>query len=598
GPVAPPQPDPPITDPDPPVTDPNPPQPDPKPPVIIPPVEPPDDPDEQTDDPPEGPVDEEPQGPTVTLSAINYWAELYHAEVIYVITPNDAEDITSSAVVTSAREPGYSFFIPSSSETTVRYNADVVEYMEYFSADYWHCDITVSYTLDGEAKSETFNLGASPAVADMPWLYDTGTSSSGPTNAKTVTSNLSLYYPSDYRHTFDAAGFWMVRLGWMDSSYNVILEDQQKVIWSGFDDSGPFSGPTGPVSDSGRLRLDYVYSGTVDVTPPDLTGTAAYFYLEYFYGGDAADTYDGATYDVRSPESVRSFPQPVAASTSYTDPTVTLSGITYWGEFNGPFGLHHMEVDYNIDPQDADPGSITSDVTVQAYNVDGPDTYPVDGMAVSKSGITGYGDVMANMNTYNKLFYNSGTKWQTTVTLHYTIGGAARTKEVTFPLQGPDRHYRLEMYTTGDQEMMDIDIMYPMDDPHTYELKITRVDITFYQKHTEDSGVWWENLGDSVPIWQYDPAHPERDPFVGPTTNTYDSDSDGNDDMAVINYVTGPGSLVNNALSGMSIPAGATHYFLTFHAEGRGTDTRDSAVYDIIGGLTNWLDFDSNYFEL
>ena len=560
--------------------------PDPTDPVTDPPVEevdPPEDPTEPVIDPP---VEEGPKGPEVSLSAINYWSDVYHAEVIYVITANDAENITSSAVVTSAREPAYSFEVPESAGSgTIRYNADVIEHMEYLSADYWNCVITVNYTLDGESKSETFNLGASPTLADMLWLQDHGTVSSGPVDAKTVTSNLVLSYPSDYRHTFDDAGFWEVRLGWMDSGYNVIYQDSMKTVWNGWIGAGPFSGPTGPVSNGDRMELTYVYSGTVDATAP---GPADYFYLEFSYGGDAYDTYDGAVYDVRNPETVRTFPQ--SLSGSFTEPTVQLGDIIYWGEFNGPYGLHHIEVDYNITPNDADPGSITSDVTLQAYYTDTSDPYPVSGHTVSATGISGSGDLAANMNSAGIMYYNSGESWQTVITMHYTVGGEAKTTTVTFDPKKPDKHYRLDMYTVGNIEVMEIFIEYALDDPHVYDLRITEMALQFA---VNESG-YWQALGDPVTIW----TEADGDIFSGPDVSDLDSDNDGNPDMMVIHFITGPDTLTYSAISGMSVPPEATHFRLIFKAEGTGTDSRDSAVYTVVGGITNWIDTDDDYIDL
>lgn len=582
------QPVPPVTDPTPPVTDPTPPVTDP----ITDPITPPYDPGEP-DNPPEDPVDDGPKGPEVSLSAINYWFELYHAEVIYVITANDATDITSSAVVTSSREPGYSFDIPEQSGAgTIRFNDSVVEYMELLSADYWTCDITVSYTLDGESKTETFNLGASPNVAEYLRLYEAGTTASGPTNAKTVTSPLYLYYSSDYRHTFEDTGFWNVTIGWMDSSFNVLYESTDP-IWNGPIGSGPFSGPTGPASDSGGMRMDYVYRATgIDVTPPAGVGNAVYFFLEYSFGGDATDTYGGSAYDVRNPESVRCYPQPIA-DTSYTEPVVTLGDITYWGDFNGDYGLHHIEVDYNIDPKDADAGSITSDVTLQAYFTDTPTPEIQDGKKVSATGISGSGDLIANMNSAGIMFYNSGEQWQPTVTVHYTVGGVPKTTTVTFDYQRPDKHYTLHMSASGD-EILNIYVEYPLDDPHEYDISFTSVEIQLFEK----DGDYWDMVGSPITLWAYDPSDPDAYVFSDPYYYQYDADSDGTDDTKVMHFETGIFSVVINSLREMTLPAEATHFRLIFHAEGTGKDTRDSEVYTIVGGVNNWGDFDSEYYQL
>ncbi|MBQ1466259.1 MAG: hypothetical protein IIZ17_06240 [Eubacteriaceae bacterium] len=561
--------------------------PDPTDPVIDPPIEdvtPP-------EDPIEDPVTDDPKGPQVSLSALNYWMELYHAEVIYVITANDAENITSSAVVTSARNPVYSFEVPETSGSgTIRYNADVIEHMEYESADYWNCVITVNYTLEGEAKSETFNLGASPTLADMPWLQDHGTVSSGPANAKTVTSNLVLSYPSDYRHTFEDAGFWEIKLGWMDADLHVVDEDSMKTVWNGWIGEGPFSGPTGPVSAGDRMELTYVYSGTVDATPPGPYSTAQYFYLEFSYGGDAHDTYDGAGYDVRNPESVCTYPQSLASSSAFTEPTVQLGDISYWGEFNGPYGLHHIEVDYNITLNDADPGSMSSDVTLQAYYTDTSDPYPVSGHTVSATGISGSGDLAAHMNSAGIMFFNSGESWQTVITMHYTVGGEAKTTTVTFDPKKPDKHHRLEMHTNGSIEIMDIYIGYDLDDPHVYDLRITEIALQF----AANEYGYWETLGDPVPIW----TEADGGMFSDPELLEIDTDSDGNPDAMAIHFITGPDSLAYNAISGMSVPSGATHFRLIFKAEGTGTDSRNSTVYTVVGGLTNWVESDDDYIEL
>ena len=545
--------------------------PDPTDPVIDPPIEdvtPP-------EDPIEDPVTNDPKGPQVSLSALNYWMELYHAEVIYVITANDAENITSSAVVTSARNPVYSFEVPETSGSgTKRYNADVIEHMEYESGDYWNCVITVNYTLEGEAKSETFNLGAIPTLADMPRLQDHGTVSSGPANAKTVTSNLVLSYSSDYRHTFEDAGFWEIKLGWMDADLHVVDEDSMKTVWNGWIGEGSFSGPTGPVSAGDRMELTYVYSGTVDATPPGPYSTAQYFYLEFSYGGDAHDTYDGAGYDVRNPESVRTYPQSLASSSAFTEPTVQLGDITYWGDLNVDAGLHHLQVDYRIELPTENTAlytDFTSSVTVKQDPDSISDPSYLSDSSVTSDTNTGTGTsdlpLRANMDTTGILRFNSVERWIVTVDVSYKYNGVPMSMSVSFADKHPNKSSTVYMSSGDSGEQIDISISYPADDPHAYTMRFTKVEIEFA---IEDDYGFIQPLGDRLTVWEYtdETDYAERFGDFDPNDTTQTT-IDGYD-YKFIHYVTGTPYETRS-----SRPPDATHYKVIFHLDVTGTDERD-----------------------
>ena len=170
------------------------------------------------------------------------------------------------------------------------------------------------------------------------------------------------------------------------------------------------------------------------------------------------------------------------------------------------------------------------------------------------------------------------------------MGGEAKTTTVTFDPKKPDKHHRLEMHTSGNIEIMDIYIGYDLDDPHVYDLRITEIALQF----AANEYGYWETLGDPVTIW----TEADGGMFSDPELLEIDTDSDGNPDAMTIHFITGPDSLAYNAISGMSVPSGATHFRLIFNAEGTGTDSRNSTVYTVVGGLTNWVESDDDYIEL
>lgn len=97
------------------------------------------------------------------------------------------------------------------------------------------------------------------------------------------------------------------------------------------------------------------------------------------------------------------------------EPTVEVTKITYF------YGFEHAHVTYTITPNDADPGSIQSQVKV---------TSRVNPTLSGASGpVDGSGDLTAGLFATAAM---SSDPWRTDVTLDYKVGGAAKTLTATF----------------------------------------------------------------------------------------------------------------------------------------------------------------------
>ena len=148
-----------------------------------------------------------------------YWDQVAHVELEYVVTANEATGLSSQAKISSTANPLLGFqSVPVTGEGTFTSNHHVSEYMEPISGDSWKTEIRLDYTLEGESKSKVFTFVQAPEYQGLLRLYDLGTSSEGPTGAKTVDCTMGFYYPSDYHHSFDGSCF-QISIGWMDSSY-------------------------------------------------------------------------------------------------------------------------------------------------------------------------------------------------------------------------------------------------------------------------------------------------------------------------------------------------------------------------------------------
>ena len=529
-----------------PVTPPPEPTPTPTPPVPTPPVPTPTSPPTLTE-------------PTVSLSHVYYWDQVAHVELEYVVTANDATGLSSQAKISSTANPLLGFqSVPVTGEGTFTSNHHVIEYMEPISGDSWKTEIRLDYTLEGESKSKVFTFVQAPEYQGLLRLYDIGTSSEGPTGAKTVDCTMGFYYPSDYHHSFDGSCF-QISIGWMDSSYQKL--GSESILWSLWDGGDPVSGPDGPVADGSDQILKYHYNGVVDARPSAelLAAGATHFYLKFSIGSEATYDGDGDLYSVYDPYEVQTYPQPLAASPG--EPSVSFSHLWYWGEFNSSpaeLGLRHLELEYVLDPGTSDSGSLTADVRV----ISDQDS----GRYVEWTGLAATGTVTLNMNTGGVLYYNSTERWIPQITLHYTMSGAPRTVVYSGPAQAPDRAWQLQMETNVNSDAAQIVISSESDDRHSYDPWISQVDMIWYRQ----DGGYWETVGSPTTVWTGDPLL-----MMGP-------DGPYNDGSRNSFYYT----FLYNELDFSTIaPPEASHFRIVVHAGATGTDPYDGTVYTHIGDV-------------
>ena len=227
-----------------------------------------------------------------------------------------------------------------------------------------------------------------------------------------------------------------------------------------------------------------------------------------------------------------------------------------------------MEVEYNIDPNDADPASISSTVTVSS--VADP------GKSVTDT-VAGDGTQDAELQCEGALFPTSADDWLTEVEVAYTVDGEAKTTDVS--VTGDPEIWPFTMNadfgwqggTRDDMEIgYEIDFTSKSADPMTYDVEFTSAVLEWAKDDggglmPTDSKVIWDGSGPS--------------PYYGP----YPSD-DGT--TKTIGY-----SFWEDSLDATPPGADETHFRLIFQAEGTGTDT-DGAVYPFAeGSLTHYTDY-------
>ncbi len=505
-----------------------------------------------------------PKGPTVTLSHAKYWHQIGHAELAYEITANDAEEIVSSSVVSSARNPSMTFSTGERSGSgLVTVNRNVAGEMEYSSADAWTVDVTLSYTLDGEAKTETVSLSASPELQGDLRLYGLGASIEDRNDdMMLLTGNVGFYYPADYRHSFSPR-FTRVQVGWMDAGKNKILPEETMTLWeydADYPDNYPFTGGESPVDDGEDKILKYQFTGDMPFYIPETDEgvPASYFYLIYEMEGSAVDSLDGSSYTILDPTRLEDSP------VFCNEPFAYLWGLTYWGDFNSPTGLCHLEAEYYVDPGGADPGSVVSSIKLSAED---------DGSrSVTKAGVTDLYDLSANWDVYGILFYNSVERWKAEIEVGYTLDGIPMKKTYTEgDLYAYDSHSVQSSfdYDPG-KGVAEISFLTDFNDRHSYSFSFQKAELVW----TREVDGYYEPVGEPTVIWTSDTGgdSPFEGPF-GPTDDGY---------YKVISYqfryVLG---------SDTTAPDGATHYHFRFTVNAAGQDT-DGTVYTSRGGIADY----------
>lgn len=512
--------------------------------------------------------------PTIEISHVYYWDCLSHVEVEYTVAANDATDISTTTTVQSNREPSMKLTMPTSSGGgTKDVNADSYGQLQYLSGDAWTTVATMTYTLNGEVKTKRATTTAQPEFMGFSWFSPMGTSSSGSNSEKSVYALMDFSYSASDRHQYNVR-VTKVTLGWMkpvlDPSWGGYTLDpvgDTRVIWDGSGTS-PVSGPYGPTQDGDSKYLRFEFNQTIDVTPSASASAAGatHFYLIFDIAGTGTDT-DGTAYQLRYPTYGQSVPDSLSGDVSFTEPDISFETLTLWS------GVDHVEVEYDIEPNDADVSSLSSSMSITNAS-DG-------GFIASGSGGSMYGTVDVNATAAAAYSTPNPGTWTVQITLDYNVMGSPHSKTVT--VNTVPTVYNLEeeadyIVHQGPPEQATVNyevyFMSSVDDRHTYYPTFTAA----YIEWAAESGGTYVPVASRQIVWNGGDPNPYYGPY--PYSNTYWNFIGYSFWHQTVNTVP-PASA-----------SGATHFRLIFEAGGYGTDT-DGTNYTFHGVkrelATEWL---------
>jgi hypothetical protein len=338
-----------------------------------------------------------------------------------------------------------------------------------------------------------------------------------------------------------------------------------RVVWDG---SGtcPVTGPVGPTIDGDNARLQFTYSKTLNVEPDSYTASLdpTHFYFIYYISGTGRDT-DGTVYTLRYPTYGQSSPDTLA-TVSYEEPDLSITHVWYWPIIN------HIEVEYEIEPNDAEPSSINSAVTVSTSS----SSYPI---AQQSMGVQ-YGTIDANMSAMGDIGPSSASSWVTEVTMTYSMGGQTKTKSAS--VFGTSRIWEFDVISSylmheGPPDSatvnFEVECMYELEDRHEYSPNFYKASIEWGKE--ENGSI--EQIGSAMTFYPSSMDNPYYGPY--PYSNSY---------AKFIGYSFWCQSVPATPPVGTS----ASHFRLIFTADGYGTDT-DGTQYPFVGGeiecVTDWM---------
>ena len=210
--------------------------------------------------------------PTVSFSALRYWGEFNAPgsgidlfELSYVLTPNDATDLSADVSLSSSFEISYNWSdVTQTGAVSLRRSAGGSPFN--VSAAQWTPQVVLHYKLGGVEREETFNFGVVPLTGYRPMFSLTY-------SGATVTASLGSDGGDPF--SYSVPGITAVEIKWLqqtsDSSWNTLSSTK---LW-------PDAGTMEAVSEGSVYR--YTIPGAIN--PP---GDATHFMLSFL-----TDSYTG-----------------------------------------------------------------------------------------------------------------------------------------------------------------------------------------------------------------------------------------------------------------------------------------------------------------
>ena len=218
------------------------------------------------------PLEASPNAPTVSFSALRYWGEFNAPgygidlfELSYVLTPNDATDLSADVSLSSSFGNSYNWSdVTQTGAVSLRRSAGGSPFN--VSAAQWTPEVVLHYKLGGVEREEIFNFGVVPLTGYRPMFSLTY-------SGATVTASLGSDGGDPF--SYSVPGITAVEIEWLqqtsDSSWNYLSSTQ---LWPG-------AGTMEAVSEGSVYR--YTIPGAIN--PP---GDATHFMLSFL-----TDSYTG-----------------------------------------------------------------------------------------------------------------------------------------------------------------------------------------------------------------------------------------------------------------------------------------------------------------
>lgn len=496
--------------------------------------------------------------PEISFSAV-FYESLNHIALNIEITANEATDLVTTINVMTNSEDSFGGSFRGKNSFTLNSETGNAEY----AGDPWGVGGSMSYTLNGESKTDEISETVTPKTVTATVTERNG-------NAETVeideeeyvhvTENFVFSYAGDDVHEYDV-NVVGIDIGWaVGNGSGYTTAGDIETVWTK-DDGGS---PVTRTIDSASKQITYTYEDNLFLDEYDPPSSATYFYLVFYFEGTGRDKntvdYDDpslAEFKLVKPTMLVCQPLPTGREPppEPSPPTVEVSGLYSWSAYGMPgTGLDAFALEYTVSENEADTGSIDYDIELTSSTAGDA---PFTGSALTA---TGSGLYWAR-SIGGMTFISSETKtWTPTFTLRYYIDGILSQEELPFDALTPQNFMPVYQVTYADGTAT-ATFTKDSDDPMTYSgTAVTSVTVNWLNGST--------HIGSQT-------IYPGAGTLTGSGTG---------DENRVYTY--------SGYLSSLSPPSGATQYYLDFNTEGYG-GTLGSASFtstDSVPSSGDWQD--------